>query len=117
MQSETPNNEFATEGSSGTDASRPANAELEAQVAKLRTDLAGVAEALKAMANERADGAKRQAYALRDDVRDRGERYVQQAQDAVSELEDQVAERVRAEPIKAVAIAAAIGYLYARIFR
>ena len=116
MQSDTLNNDFSSEGNAGADTSNPANADLETQIAKLRTDIAGVAEALKTMANERADGAKRQAYALRDDVRDRGERYVQQAQEAVSEIEDQVAERVRAEPIKAVAIAAAVGYLYARIF-
>ena len=115
MQSDTLNNDFSA-GNAGTDSTTPANAELEAQIANLRADLTGVADALKAMANERADGAKRHAYALRDDVRDRGERYVQQAQDAVSDIEDQVSERVRAEPIKAVAIAAAIGYLYARIF-
>ena len=56
-------------------------------------------------------------FALRDDVRERGERYIQQAQDAASALEEQLSERVRAEPIKSVLIAAAAGYLYARIFR
>ena len=38
-------------------------------------------------------------------------------QDAASDLEEQLSERVRAEPIKSVLIAAAAGYLYARIFR
>ncbi len=90
---------------------------LEAQVARLREDLQGVAEAMKNLASHQAEGARRQAFALRDDVRDRGERYVRQAQEAASEFEDQVAERVRAEPIKSVLIAAAVGYVYARLFR
>lgn len=113
MQSDTTSNEFSPAGAGGT---RPADAELEAQIAKLREDVAGVAEALKAVASERAGGARSKAYALRDDVIDRSERYVQQAQDVASDLEDQLSERVRAEPIKAVIIAAAVGYLYARIF-
>lgn len=113
MQSDTVPNDFEAGAAGGP---RTADAELEVQVANLRSDVAGIADALKAMAAERADGAKRQAFALRDDVRDRGERYVKQAQEAVSDIEDQVAEQVRAEPIKAVIIAAAIGYLYARIF-
>jgi|SRR4051812_37601806 ElaB/YqjD/DUF883 family membrane-anchored ribosome-binding protein len=111
--SDTVPNDFAPGAAGGP---RSADAELEAQVAKLRSDVSGIADALKSIAAERADGAKRQAFALRDDVRDRGERYVRQAQDAVSDIEEQVAEQVRAEPIKAVIIAAAVGYLYARIF-
>ncbi|MEF2071774.1 DUF883 family protein [Consotaella aegiceratis] len=97
--------------------SAAADDRLEAQVARLREDVAGVADALRSLAGERAEDAKRQAYALRDDVRQRGERYVRQAQDAASELEEQISERVRAEPIKSVLIAAAAGYLYARLFR
>jgi ElaB/YqjD/DUF883 family membrane-anchored ribosome-binding protein len=113
MQSDTVPNDFEAGAAGGP---RAADTELQDQVSKLRADVAGVAEALKSLATERADGAKRQAFALRDDVRDRGERYVKQAQDAVTDIEEQVAEQVRAEPIKAVIIAAAIGYLYARIF-
>ncbi|WP_102958786.1 DUF883 family protein [Mangrovicella endophytica] len=93
------------------------NGDLETQVARLREDVAGVADALKSLATERAEGAKRQAFALRDDVRERGEQYLRQAQDAASDLEAQISERVRAEPIKSVLIAAAVGYFYARIFK
>ncbi|SJZ82743.1 DUF883 family protein [Consotaella salsifontis] len=98
-------------------AETPASSDLEAQVAKLREDVAGVAEALRSLAGERAEGARQQAYALRDDVRERGERYMRQMQDSVGEIEEQLSERVRAEPIKSVLIAAAAGYLYARLFR
>lgn len=113
MQSDTIPNDFEAGAAGGP---RSNDAELEVQVANLRSDVAGIAETLKSMASERADGAKRQAFALRDDVRDRGEQYVRQAKDAVSDIEEQVSEQVRAEPIKAVIVAAAIGYLYARIF-
>jgi ElaB/YqjD/DUF883 family membrane-anchored ribosome-binding protein len=90
---------------------------LEAQMARLRQDLQGVTDAMKTLAAHQTEGAKRQAFALRDDVRDRGERYVRQAQEAASEFEEQISERVRAEPIKSVLIAAAVGYVYARLFR
>lgn len=125
MPSDTAPNAFENKSGSGepksgasgkTGAARP-EADLESQIAKLREDVAGVADALKGLANERADSARKHAFALRDDVKDRGERYIRQAQDAASEIEEQLSERVRAEPIKSVLIAAAVGYLYARIFK
>jgi len=94
-----------------------ASSDLETQVARLREDVAGVAESLKALATDRASNARNQAFALRDDVRETGERYFRQAQDAASDLEEQVSEHVRAEPIKSVLIAVAVGYVYARLFR
>jgi ElaB/YqjD/DUF883 family membrane-anchored ribosome-binding protein len=116
MQSESTSNDF-TSNSDPIGSGRSTDKDLEIQVSRLREDVAGVAEALKSLASERADGARRQAFALRDDVRDRGERYLQQAQEAASEFEAEISERVRAEPIKAVLIAAAAGYIYARLFR
>ena len=116
MVSETPSSDFTNR--SGTSSS-PATSkpDLETQVAKLREDVAGISEAIKTMAAQRSEGVKDQAYALRDDVRERGERYMKQAQDAASDLEDQLSEKVRSEPIKSMFIAAAVGYLYARLFR
>lgn len=119
MASET----ISTPGSSGAErasgkpAKAAAQAELEAQVARLREDVAGVGEALKSLAGERADGARKQAFALRDDVRDKGEKYVRQAQETASELEAQLTDVVRAQPIRSILIAAGVGYLYARLFR
>lgn len=92
------------------------DADLQKQVGKLREDVAGIAEALKGIAGNRAGNAKEQAYALRDDLRSQGEQYLRVAQDTASEIEDQFSERVRAEPIKYVLIAAAVGYVYARLF-
>jgi len=112
-----PNESPAVGQTAGANAAHGGNADLEAQVAKLREDVAGVADALKSLASNRADDAKRQAFALRDDVRERGEQYLRQAQDAASDLEEQLSEKVRAEPIKSVLIAVAAGYLYARLFR
>jgi len=110
----TPNDFSAAASSAKAD---EAEQDLESQVAKLREDVAGVVETLKTIAGGRADSARSQAYALRDDVRDRGERYLRQAQETASDLEDQLSERVRSEPIKSVLIAAAVGYVYARLFR
>ena len=101
----------------GTHAGQSDREQLEAQIAKLREDVSGITDSLKQMATHRAEGARGQAYALRDDVKAQGERYLRQAQDAASDLEEQMSDRIRDEPIKSVLIAAAVGYLYARLFR
>ena len=110
--SETPNNDLNNAGDTLT--GKP---DLEAQMAQLRKDIAGISESMKTIASDRGNGVKQQAYALGDDVRERGERYLQQAQDAASDLEDQLSDKIRSEPIKSMFIAAAVGYLYARLFR
>lgn len=122
MASDTPTNDFQNRSSGSTPmgsstGTTAGKGDLEAQIAKLREDVAGISVALQDMASSRADGIKGQAYALKDDVRERGERYMRQAQDAASDLEDQLSEKVRSEPIKSLFIAAAVGYLYARLFR
>ncbi|GGE19620.1 hypothetical protein GCM10011390_43570 [Aureimonas endophytica] len=90
--------------------------DLERQIAKLREDVAGVVEALKGLANTHRDSARQQAFALRDDLKSQGEHYLRQAQETANELEEQFSEKVRAEPVKYVLIAAAVGYVYARLF-
>ncbi|MBE7186228.1 MAG: hypothetical protein INR68_17680 [Methylobacterium mesophilicum] len=95
---------------------KPADADLQKQVGKLREDVAGIAEALKGMAGNHAGNAREQAYAVRDNLRSQGEEYLRVAQDTATELEEQFSEKVRAEPIKYVLIAAAVGYVYARLF-
>ncbi|KQT82474.1 DUF883 family protein [Aurantimonas sp. Leaf443] len=118
MASDTTSNEY---GSAFSDkepiGGRGSREDLEAQIAKLREDVSGIAESLKSMATGTAGNAREQAFALRDDVYQKGEHYLRQAQDAASDLEEQLSEKVRAEPVKAVLIAAGIGYLYAKIFR
>ncbi|NDW07079.1 DUF883 family protein [Jiella pacifica] len=92
-------------------------ASVEEQLSRLREDVSSLSDAVRSLATHGAEDVRRQASALRDDVRQRGEAYLRQAQDAASDLEEDVTERIRAEPIKSVLIAAGIGYLYARLFR
>lgn len=111
--SDIPNNDSA----STTTRSPAGQPDLEAQIAQLRADLAGISDSVKTIAANRTHGMRDQAYAIGDDVRERGERYMRQAQDAASDLEDQLSDKIRSEPIKSMFIAAAVGYLYARLFR
>lgn len=90
---------------------------IEEQLGRLREDVSSLSDAVRSLASHGAEDVRKQATALRDDVRQRGEAYLRQAQDAASDLEEDVSERIRAEPIKSVLIAAGIGYLYARLFR
>ncbi len=113
MSDSTPS-DFSQSGNGNT---QKAEGDLEKQVAQLREDVAQVVETLKTIAGGRANDARSQAFALRDEVRDRGERYFRQAQETAGEFEEEISERVRAEPIKSVLIAAAVGYLYARLFK
>ncbi|MCB8838105.1 YqjD family protein [Aurantimonas sp. VKM B-3413] len=117
MASDTPSNDFTPGSATGSTGPEVHKSDLETQINRLREDVSGLSDALKSMAQQQADDARKQAYALRDDVRDRGERYWRQAQDTASELEEEMSERIRTEPIKSVLIAAGIGYLYARLFR
>ena len=109
MASDTTQNDFSTGGTQGTGAGstsgRPEH-DLEVQIAKLREDVRDMSETLKSMAGSGAESARQQAFALRDDLRHRGEAYMQQAQDAASELEEEMSDRIRSEPIKSVLIAA-----------
>ena len=91
--------------------------DLETQVKRLREDLTNIAETLKGMAGNRASSAKAQASTLTGEIKDTGEQYLRQAQQTVGEFEEQLSEKVRAEPLKAVLIAAAVGYFYARLFK
>jgi ElaB/YqjD/DUF883 family membrane-anchored ribosome-binding protein len=114
MPSDTPKSPDT--GPQASAAGKPSEADLQKQVGKLREDVAGIAETLKGLAGNRAGSAREQAYALRDDIRTQGEQYLRVAQDTANEFEEQFSERVRAEPIKYVLIAAAVGYVYARLF-
>ncbi|RFC66277.1 DUF883 family protein [Fulvimarina endophytica] len=111
-----PGSSFSGSSATGSTAKRGDREELEAQIAKLREDVSGVAESLRAMATNRSNDARGQASAMANEYKAKGERYLQQAQEAADDLEEQLSDRVREEPIKSVLIAAAIGYLYARIF-
>jgi ElaB/YqjD/DUF883 family membrane-anchored ribosome-binding protein len=112
----TQSNKPETAATGGTVGGKPGDNDLQKQVGKLREDVAGIAEALKGLAGNHAGNARQQAYALRDDLRSQGEQYLRVAQDTATELEEQFSEKVRAEPIKYVLIAAAVGYVYARLF-
>ena len=96
---------------------RADQANVEDQLGRLREDVSALSDAVKSLASHGTEDFKNQASALRENVQQRSEQYLRQAQDAASDLEEEMSERIRAEPIKAVLIAAGVGYLYARLFR
>ena len=69
MVSDTTPHNFQSGGTPGGASTAEDKADLETQIDHLRKDLAGVTDALKSLASNQADDARRNVFALRDDVR------------------------------------------------
>jgi len=92
-------------------------ADLEAEIARLRADVAALAEQLSRTGEHTYSAARRVASEGAEQLRAKGEAAVDALKSNASESEQQIAEAVREKPITALAIAAGIGYLLAVLRR
>lgn len=91
--------------------------DLEADIARLREDVAQLARQLAATGEHTYAAARRAATDGAEQLRARGEAAVDSLKSNASDLELQVTEAVREKPITALAIAAGIGYFLAMLSR
>jgi ElaB/YqjD/DUF883 family membrane-anchored ribosome-binding protein len=85
-------------------------ADLQAQISRLKEDLAGLAATIADLGTEKVRGAKRSAAKTYDSARQTGE-------DTISELHEQLAASARERPLTTIAAAAGIGFLAALLAR
>lgn len=91
--------------------------DLEAEIARLREDVARLTDQLARTGEHTVSAAKRAARDGADHVRARGEAAVEALRSNAGDVEQQVTDAVREKPITALAIAAGIGYFLAMLSR
>lgn len=105
-------NPKSEDGPIGT--SRP---DLEADIEQIKADIAKLMEQLR-ITGEHAYGAGRRAAAEGvEQLRTKGEAYYAGLRDSTDDLEAQLVAAVREKPLKALAVAAGIGFLFALFAR
>lgn len=102
---------------SETGAESISKASLEDEVSRLRDDVAKLTAQLAATGEHSYSAARRAASEGAEQLRLRGEAAVAAVKSNASDLERQVAESVREQPMRALAIAAGIGYFLALLSR
>ncbi|HEX4298889.1 MAG TPA: hypothetical protein VHZ56_12790 [Devosia sp.] len=90
---------------------------LEDQVAELQNELRAVTRTLTRMGQSGADGVRTTAQARAQELADRGQSMLADAQDEFGAFEKQIKDTIREKPLTAVAGAIAVGFLLAVITR
>ncbi len=93
------------------------NPDLQAQVAALKDDIANITATLAKIGKNSAKDAKRSAASSFESAKLRGEETFEDLRSQARELEDQLAEAVRENPLTTIAVAAGVGFLLALIAR
>lgn len=91
--------------------------DLEAEIARLREDVARLTEQLAATGQHSYAAAKRAATEGAEQLRVKGEAAVESIRANATDLEKQVSDAVREKPISSLAIAVGIGYFLALLSR
>lgn len=101
----------------GKDDSKSVSVELEAEIARLREDVARLTEQLGRTGEHTLAAARRAASDGAEQLRAKGEAAVETLRSKSDDLEQQVSDRVREKPITSLAIAAGIGFFFALLSR
>lgn len=99
------------------DAQDDSTAELQAQIAQLKEDIASIAATLTEMGSRKINQVRQDAADAYNDVYEQGEDVFSSLKDNACSLEEQVTDYVYERPITSLALAAAFGYLVAALTR
>lgn len=102
-------------GKPETGAEHMPSPELEAEVRRLREDIAKLTEQLSKTGSHSYGTARRAASEGVDAIKAQGEAAIDSLRSNARDLEEQLVTNVREKPITSLAIAAGVGYLFALI--
>ncbi len=92
-------------------------AELQAQIAQLKEDIASIAATLSDIGSQKINKARQSASDAYNDAYEQGENALNSLKDQACSLEEQVTDYVQERPLTALALAVAAGYLFSVITR
>jgi ElaB/YqjD/DUF883 family membrane-anchored ribosome-binding protein len=98
-----------------TGAEKPTARDVEADIRQLQEDLAALKEQLARTGEHGIGAAKRAAAEGVEQLKAQGEAAMAGVKDKAQDIEEELTARVREKPITSLAVAAAIGYVFALI--
>jgi ElaB/YqjD/DUF883 family membrane-anchored ribosome-binding protein len=107
----------STEARASRASGKMREAQLEAQIAQLQTDLKGIAATLAKLSNDKVNEVKAVAKSEASHLQRQAESVVGDVQDRASDMEQQLKATIREKPFTAVASAIGIGYVLALLSR
>lgn len=113
---------MATERSGKTDKNENLSSvgkpeDLEAEIARLKEDVARLSEQLSTTGEHSIAAARRAASVGAEQLRVKGEAAMDSLKSGADDVEQQITDAVRERPITAMAIAAGIGFFFALLTR
>ncbi|MBX8801722.1 DUF883 family protein [Pseudochrobactrum asaccharolyticum] len=92
-------------------------AELQAQIAQLKEDIAAIAATLTDMGSRKINQVRQDASDAYNDAYEQGEDALNSLKSSACSVEQQVTDYVQERPVTSLALAAAFGYLVAALTR
>lgn len=100
-----------------TDGTKDAAQDIAADIARLREDIARLANEVSGLGRQSVNTAKRAAAEGAEQLRAQGEAKMAELRANARDIEDQLADTVREKPITSLAIAAGVGFILALLTR
>lgn len=99
------------------DGEKVSNQELEAEIARLREEMAKLAEQIGRTRDSSYTAARQAASEGMEHLKAQGEAAMEGVRENARDVEKQLSEAVREKPITSLAIAACVGFLFAALTR
>ncbi|MTI45245.1 ElaB/YqjD/DUF883 family membrane-anchored ribosome-binding protein [Roseibium hamelinense] len=99
--------------SNGSESDNVSAEEIEANIRRIREDIAALAGTLKRYGAGKSDEYRARAAAAGDELHQKADEALSSLNEELGELEKELAVRVRRNPLQALGVAAGIGFLVA----
>ena len=108
---------MAESKSTGGQAGKTTEADIQAQIDQLRDDIAGLTKLIGTLGNEKASDARARAEKFRDDATRKGHEAYDRAREEAMSIEEDIEDHIRSRPLQSILMAAGFGFLMALLTR